>query len=208
MLLRRREQLGLVGDAEPADVAEDRPEVADGLDDVAGAGLALRADHARAFTDPPEGLAEVRGAAHERHGEAPLVDVVRLVGRGEHLALVDVVDAERFEDLRLGEVADAALRHDRDGHGLLDRLDGRRVAHAGDTAVAADVGRDPLERHDRDRAGVLGDRRLLGVDDVHDDTAAHHLGQAALHPRRACAALLGHRSSLPTAAAPPVGVAR
>ena len=45
----------------------------------------------------------------------------------------------------------------------LDALDHRGVAHAGDAAVAADVGRDPLERHHRDRAGVLGDLRLLGV---------------------------------------------
>ena len=81
--------------------------MAHGLDDVAGAGLALRADHARALGDAPQRLAEVGRAAHERNGERPLVDVVRLVGRREHLALVDVVDAERFEDLRLGEVADA-----------------------------------------------------------------------------------------------------
>ena len=44
----------------------------------------------------------------------------------------------------------------------------------------ADVGRHPLERHDRDRAGVLGDLGLLGGDDVHDDAALEHLGHAAL----------------------------
>ena len=97
-----------------ADVADDRAQVAHRLDDVAGAGLALRADHARALADAPQRLAEVGGAAHERHGERPLVDVVRLVGRGEHLALVDVVDAERLEDLGLDEVADAGLGHHRD----------------------------------------------------------------------------------------------
>ena len=106
------------------------------------------------------------------HGERPLVDVVRLVGRGEHLGLVDVVDAERLEHLGLGEVADAGLGHHRDGDGGLDALDHLRVAHAGDAAVAADVGRHPLERHHRDGAGVLGDLGLLGVDDVHDHAAA------------------------------------
>jgi hypothetical protein len=104
-------------------------------------------------------------------------------------------------------VPDTAFGHHRDRHRLLDRLDHRRVAHAGHTAVAADVGRDPLERHDGDRAGVLGDRRLLGVDDVHDDAAAQHLGQPALHPRGARAALLDHACSLPTAAIPLVAVA-
>ena len=41
------EQLGRVGLGDLADVADDRAQVAHRLDDVAGAGLALRADHAR-----------------------------------------------------------------------------------------------------------------------------------------------------------------
>ena len=173
--------LGRVGLGDPADVAGDRAEVADRLDDVAGAGLALRADHGRALGDAPQRLAEVRGAAHEGHGEAPLVDVVGLVGRGEHLALVDVVDAERLEDLGLDEVADAGLGHHRDGDDGLDALDHLGVAHAGHAAVATDVGRHPLEGHDRDGAGVLGDLGLLGVDHVHDHAAGQHLGQPPLH---------------------------
>ena len=40
----------------------------------------------------------------------------------------------------------------------LDALDHLGIAHAGHAAVAADVGRHPLERHDGDGAGVLGDR--------------------------------------------------
>ncbi len=52
-----------------------------------------------------------------------------------------------------------------------------------DAALGADVGRDALERHDGDGAGVLGDLRLLGRDDVHDDAALEHLGHAALHAR-------------------------
>ena len=109
---------------------------------------------------------------------------LRLVGRRQDLGLVDVVDLERLEHLRLGDVADPRLGHDRDRHGLLDALDQQRVGHARDAAVAADVGRDALERHDRGGAGVLGDLRLLGVDDVHDDAALQHLGQAGLHPER------------------------
>jgi hypothetical protein len=159
--------------------------VADGLDDVAGAGLALRADHAGALADAAQGLAQVGGPAHERHGEGPLVDVVGLVGGREHLGLVDVVHAEGLEDLGLDEVTDADLGHDRDGHRGLDALDHLRVRHAGHAAVAPDVGGDPLEGHDRDGAGVLGDAGLLGVDDVHDHAALEHLGQAALHARGA-----------------------
>jgi hypothetical protein len=152
------------------------------LDDVAGAGLALGPDHRGALGDPPQGLAEVRRAAHERHGELPFVDVVRLVGGGEHLGLVDVVDADRLEHLGLGEVPDPALGHDRDGHRADDAVDHVGVAHPGHAALGPDVGRDPLERHHRDRAGVLGDLGLLRGDHIHDHAALEHVGHAALHP--------------------------
>ena len=94
--------------------AEHVAQLADGLDDVAGAGLALGPHHRGALVDPAQRLAEVPAAAHERDLEGVLVDVVALVGRGEHLGLVDVVDAERLEHLRLDEVADPGLGHDRD----------------------------------------------------------------------------------------------
>ena len=148
------------------------------------------ADHRRALGDAPERLAEVRAAADERDGELPLVDVVLEVGGRQHLGLVDVVDLERLEDLRLDEVPDPALRHHRDRHRLLDLRDLLRVGHARDAAVAPDVGRDALERHHRARACVLGDLRLLGVDDVHDHPALEHLGEAALDAHRAD---VGHR---------------
>ena len=109
-----------------------------------------------------------------------LVDVVLLVGRGQHLGLVDVVDLERLEDLRLGEVADPALGHDRDAHRGLDLVDQLRVAHARHAAVLADVRRHALERHHRDRARLLGDLGLVGGDDVHDHAAGEHAGQADL----------------------------
>ena len=162
------------------DAGPDRPHVPGGLDDVAGAGLALGADHRRALGDAAQRLAQVGGAADERHGELALGDVVRLVGRGEHLGLVDVVDAEGLQHLRLDEVADAGLGHHRDGDRADDALDHVGVAHAGDAALRADVGGHPLQRHDGDGAGVLGDLGLLRGDDVHDDAALELLGHAAL----------------------------
>ena len=148
------------GTLQPPDPADELAQVADGLDDVAGAGLALGADHRRALADPPQRLAEVGGAADEGDLEGELVDVVGLVGRGQHLGLVDVVDLEGLQHLGLGEVADPSLRHHRDRHRLLDLLDHRRVAHPRDATVAADVGGHALERHHRDGPGVLGDPGL------------------------------------------------
>src|SRR5439155_943254 len=81
------------------------------LDDVAGAGLALGPDHGRTLANPAQRLAEVAAAADEGDLEGVFVDVVLLVGRRQHLGLVDVVRSDRLEDLRLHEVADARLRH-------------------------------------------------------------------------------------------------
>ena len=112
-----------------------------------------------------------------------------LVGRRQHLALVDVVDLDRLEDLCLDEVPDAALGHHRNRHGLLDLADLVRIRHPGDAALRADISGDALERHHSDGAGLLGDPRLLGGSDVHDHPALQHLGEAALDAHRA---ELGH----------------
>ena len=111
--------------------------------------------------DAPQRLSEVPGAADEGDAEGVLVDVVRLVRGREHLALVNVVCPEGLEDLRLDEVADPRLGHDRDRHGLHDALDERGIAHARHSARRPDVGRHPFQRHDRHRAGLLGDPRVL-----------------------------------------------
>ena len=95
----------------------DLAHVLDGVDHVAGAGLALGADHGCTFGDAAESFTQVACAADEGRLEGVLVDVVGLVGRGEHFGLVDEVDAELLQDLRFGEVSDAGLRHDRDGDG-------------------------------------------------------------------------------------------
>ena len=63
---------------------------------------------------------------------------------------------------------------------LDDPVDHVGVGHAGHAAVLADVGGHPLQGHDGHGAGVLGDLRLLGGDDVHDHAALELLGHAAL----------------------------
>ena len=162
------------------DLGVDGLHVADGLDDVAGAGLALGADHSGALADAAQGLTQVTAAADEGSVEVVLLDVVDGVGRGQDLALVNVVDANGLQDLALGDVADTGLCHHRDGNAVHDLLDHGRVGHAGDTALGADVGGHALKGHDGDGAGFFCDLGLLGVDDVHDHAALEHLGQAGL----------------------------
>ena len=163
--------------------------MADGLDDVPGPGLALGADHRRPLTDPAQGLPEVGRTADERHLEGELVDVIGLVGGGEDLGFVDVVDLERLQDLGLSEVADPGLGHHRDRHRLLDLLDYGGIGHPGHASLRPDVGRNPLEGHHGAGPGVLGDLRLVRRGDVHDHAPLEHLGESRLEAE--CGAL-GH----------------
>ncbi|GAB1400671.1 hypothetical protein MASR1M66_21260 [Aminivibrio sp.] len=132
----------------PADAVAHGPGMAHGLDHVARAGLALGADHGRALGDAAQGLAQVAAAADEGDLEDVLVDVKVLVGRGQDLALVDEVHAHGLQDAGLHEMADAALGHDRDGHGSMIS----RIMPGSDMrppAVGADVGGHALQGHDR-----------------------------------------------------------
>ena len=61
----------------------------------------------------------------------------------------------------------------------------------------ADVGGNPLQRHHRAGAGLLGDPRLLGRDHVHDHAALEHLGKAGLDPESRS---LGHAAAILRAA--------
>src|SRR5258706_3123642 len=97
-LLRFVDELGVVEALQLANAGVDSASVPHGLDDVSSSGLTLGADHGRAFGDAPQRLAQVTTPAHEGNLERVLVDVILLVGRREHLGLVDVVDAKSLED--------------------------------------------------------------------------------------------------------------
>ena len=171
---------GLGQGAEHADLVHDLAAMAHGFHHVAGAGLALGADHGRAFGDAAQGLAQVAAAADEGHGEVALVDMIPVIGGGQHFAFVDVVHAQGLKDAGLHEMADAGLGHDGDAHHFHDALDDGGVGHAGDAAGGADVGRDAFKGHDGAGAGFFGDLRLFGGGHVHDDAALEHFCKTGL----------------------------
>ena len=170
---------------QPTDFVEDSTHVRDGVRDVSGARLTFGAHHRSAFRDTTQGLTEVGGTAHEGDRELPLIDVVGIIGRGQHLRLINKVHPEGLQYLGLGKVSDAGLRHDRDRDGRLDTFDHVRVGHARDSTLRSDIGGHTFEGHDGDGAGVLSDARLIRGDDIHDDPALEHVGHAALDAGRA-----------------------
>ena len=85
-----------------------------------------------------------------------------------------------MQHLRLGKMADADFRHDRDRDRVHDALDQLEAAHPRNAAHRANVGGNALQRHDGHGAGFLGDDGLLRRDDVHDDAAFEHLREPAL----------------------------
>ena len=162
-----------------------------GFNNIAGARFTFRPHHSRAFVDAPQCLAQIAAATNEGHFELPFVDVVLFIGRCKHFALVDVIHSERLQNLRLDKMTDPGLCHDGDGYGVDDALDHIRIAHAGDTPLHADIRRHALQRHDRYRAGIFGDARLIRRDHIHDDATLQHLRQSALDLVGAgCAAVL------------------
>ena len=175
-----RHQLRLVHGRQRSQLVGHCSHVTDRFDDIAGARLPLGSDHRRAFTDASQGFAQIAGPTDERGGERPFVDVVFLVGRCEHFGFVDVVDTQGLEHRCLGEMTDPALGHDRDRHRGLDLFDLGRVRHPSDTTVLANVRWDPFQGHHRDGACLFGDLCLIGGDDIHDDSALEHLGEASL----------------------------
>ena len=174
------EEFGLIGGGDLANIAKDRTEVTDRFDHVAGAGLALRADHACAFGNTTECFAKIGCATNERNIECPLVDVVGFVSRCENFGLVDVVDLQRLKDLSLGDVTDAGLGHDRDADDFLNALNHFRVAHSSNATVTTDVGGHSLEGHNRNGSGVFSDLGLRRIDNVHDDAALEHVSESTL----------------------------
>ena len=150
------------------------------LDNVPGACFALGADHGRTLANAAQSFTEIASAADERHLVRPLTDMMLLVRRCQHFALVDVVHAQRFQHLRFGKVANARLRHHRYGHGAHDLLDDLHRRHTGHAAFLADIRRHTLERHHGGRARVLGDFGLVRRGDVHDHATLQHLRQAYL----------------------------
>ena len=158
----------------------DGPDVPNRFDNVARAGFALGANHGRPFRNAPQGFTQIARAADEGNFKVALRDVVFFIGRCEHFAFIDVIDAKRFENPRFGEMADTRLRHHRDGnrrHDLANLADGR---HAGHATFLAYVGRNAFERHHCRGACFFSNQGLLGVDDIHNDAAFQHFGEADL----------------------------
>ena len=108
--------------AQAGNLGLNRAQVLHGLRDIARAGLALGTNHGRTLGDAAQRLTQVGRATHEWHVEVPLIDVVDIIGRAEHLGLIDEVHTQLAEDLSLHKVADAGLGHDRDVHRLDDAL--------------------------------------------------------------------------------------
>ena len=76
---------GVVQALQLGDLALNGADMLGCLRDVTGASLTLRTDHGRTLGDTAQCLAQVGGAAYERHRELVLVNVVHVIGGGEHL---------------------------------------------------------------------------------------------------------------------------
>ena len=152
-----------------------------GFHDISGPWLAFRTQHRSPFTNPAQRFTQIAATADERNSIVGFQKVEFLIGRGQHFALVDVVDAHRFQDAGFGDVADAGFRHDGNADGVHHFLDDGGIRHPCNPAGCADIRGHALQSHDRHGTSRFGDPCLLRVHDIHDDAAFLHLGHPAFY---------------------------
>src|SRR5579875_1147538 len=100
------------------------------LNDVPRARLTLCTNHRCAFTNAPQCLSQVLCTANKRHRKLRLVDVELVIRRRQHFTLIDVIDTHSFEDTRLYDVTNTALRHHRNGYSFHNFLNDSWISHA------------------------------------------------------------------------------
>ena len=179
-LLGCLEELVVAHRHQTAYLALHEPHVADSLYHVARTGFALGAYHRGTLGNAPQGLAKVSRTAYKGHVELGLVDMEDVVGRRQHLALVDIVNLNGLQYLCFGNVSDAAFGHHGNAHGLLYAAYHLGITHARHTSGGPDVGRYPFQSHHGARSSLLGYARLLGCCHIHNHSALEHLCQLAV----------------------------
>ena len=163
-----------------ADLTLHQTHVTHRLNHITRARLALGTNHRGTLGNTAQGLTQVLGTTYKRHVKLRLVDMIDVISRTQHLTLVDIVNLDGLQNLGLGNMTDAALRHHRDAHGLLDTTYHLGVAHTTHTTRCTDVSRDSFEGHDSAGTGSLSNLGLFGSSHVHDNTTLQHLSQLAV----------------------------
>ena len=154
--------------------------MAHSLNNIARTRFALGANHRSTLGYAAQGLAQVLGTADKRYVKLCLVDMVNVIGRTEHLTLVDIVNLYGLQYLCLGNVADAALCHHGYAHGLLNTANHFRVAHSRYTTCCTYIGRNSLKCHHGACSCLFGYACLFRGCNVHNNSALKHLGQLTI----------------------------
>ena len=100
-----------------------------GLYHVASTGLSLGTNHGSALSYTSQCLSEVACTADKRYVKLCLVDVIDVVSRREHLALIDIVYLYCLKYLGLCDMTYTAFCHNRNADSSLNALYHLRVAH-------------------------------------------------------------------------------
>src|SRR5690242_18550662 len=103
--------------------------MADGFYNIAGPGLAFGTQHSRTFTNATQCLTQIASTTDKGHREKVLVHMEALVGGSQHLRFVDTVNSNGLQDLSFYEMADAALRHHRNGDRFFNPNDKFGITH-------------------------------------------------------------------------------
>jgi hypothetical protein len=74
--------------------------VTDGLDDITSSSLAFSSYHCSTFTNAAECFAQISATTNERNRKGVLFNMMSMIGRGENLGFIYVINANGFKDLQ------------------------------------------------------------------------------------------------------------
>ena len=141
------------------------------LHNVTGTGLAFGTDHRCTLVDTAQCFAQILGTADKRYVKLGFIDMVNIISRRKHLALVDIVNLQSLQNLCFYKMTDAHLCHNRNRNCVLNFLNQLQVAHACYAACCTDIGRNLFQCHNSAGTCCLRNTRLLQCRNIHNYAA-------------------------------------
>ena len=103
--------------------------VTDSLHNITRTRLTLCTNHRCTLCNTTQCLAQVACTTYEWHLKLRLINMIDIISRRKHLALINVINLYCLQNLCLRDMPDTALCHHRNRNSLLNTLNHFRVTH-------------------------------------------------------------------------------
>src|SRR5690554_4231959 len=115
-----------------------------GLNYITSTGLTLRSNHRGAFINSAQGFSQISCPTDKWYFKFCFINMIPIVRRCQNLALIDVINPQSFQDLRLNKMAYSGFSHHWNGNGLHNLQNNLWIRHSGHTALSPYISWDSL----------------------------------------------------------------